>query len=59
VDYATGIATFGTAPGAGKVLTGSFEFDVPCRFDTDQPAFSHEDFALHSAGTVPIVELKQ
>jgi len=33
VDAATGIVTFGTAPGAGVVVKAGFEFDVPCRFD--------------------------
>ena len=34
IDYLTGLATFGSAPGATPKAT--FEFDVPVRFDTDQ-----------------------
>ena len=39
VDSATGIVTYGTAPGAAA-RTASCEFDVPCRFDFDEKAAS-------------------
>jgi uncharacterized protein (TIGR02217 family) len=36
VDYTTGIATFGSPPITAHVLTWTGQFDVPCRFDTDE-----------------------
>lgn len=37
-DVNTGIITLGATVTAttGRLITGSFEFDVPCRFDTDE-----------------------
>jgi uncharacterized protein (TIGR02217 family) len=35
VDTATGVVSFGAAPGSGVAITAGFEFDVPVRFDTD------------------------
>ena len=37
VDAATGVISFlpGHVPETGAAITAGFEFDVPCRFDTD------------------------
>ena len=35
VDYTTGIVTITTPPPNTHVVRAGFEFDVPCRFDTD------------------------
>jgi uncharacterized protein (TIGR02217 family) len=35
IDYATGIVTFGAAPGVGVLVTAGCEFDVPVRFGAD------------------------
>jgi len=37
LDYDTGLVTFtgGNEPGGGEVVTATFEFDVPVRFDAD------------------------
>lgn len=36
VDYDTGIISFTNPPASGTVITATYEFDVPCRFDTDE-----------------------
>ena len=35
IDLTTGIITFDTAPSNNSVITATFEFDVPVRFDSD------------------------
>jgi uncharacterized protein (TIGR02217 family) len=35
IDTTTGIITFASAPSSGEVVTATFQFDVPMRFDTD------------------------
>lgn len=50
VDAASGLLTFADAPSPGSTITAGFRFDVPVRFDTDQPAF---DLAAFEAGEVP------
>lgn len=64
IDLTTGIITFeaGSIPGAGEVVKAGFEFDVPCRFDTDQLDIQLDDYN-HNAGllggtTVPVVEIR-
>ena len=47
VDYTTGLVTFTTIPGIGHAITCGFEFDVPCRFDTDD--LSHLQFQLSTS----------
>lgn len=61
IDYATGIATIGSAPSAAAV-TWSGEFDIPMRFDTDrlQGRIESRNAALgllHLWDSIPIVEL--
>jgi uncharacterized protein (TIGR02217 family) len=54
VDLTTGIITFSVAPGyVPKVIC---EFDVPVRFDTDQPKFTAEDY-VRAITSIPVVEL--
>ena len=55
VDYTTGIITFSSAPGG--VVSAGFEFDTPCRFDTDELSATAFDFNASSLD-VPIVEIK-
>lgn len=38
----TGLVTLTAAPGIGTAVTGSFEFDVPVRFDTDVQQVSYD-----------------
>lgn len=35
IDTTTGIITFSSAPSPAEVVTATFQFDVPMRFDTD------------------------
>lgn len=57
VDTTTGIVTFLTAPSGGDVITASFEFDIPVRFDTDAMPVSHEGHELLTWGSLPLVEI--
>lgn len=57
VDTATGIITFTSPPGNGLNVKAGYEFDVPCRFDTDSLSISL-DFYSGGGTSVPIVELK-
>lgn len=43
---------------AGEVYTYSAEFDVPCRFGTDQMAVTIESYNNFSWGQIPIVEIR-
>ncbi len=58
VNYATGIVTFGAAPAGAAALTAYYEFDVPCRFATDEfqntiTAFDNNDWT-----PIPIIEIR-
>ncbi len=59
INTATGVITFtaGNIPAAGHAVTAGFEFDVPCRFDTDHLNIS---LPLYLAGAVsiPLVEVR-
>jgi uncharacterized protein (TIGR02217 family) len=58
IDTATGVITFATAPAAGVVITASFEFDVPTRFDTDRLSARLEAYGVHSWQDIPLVEVR-
>lgn len=57
LDDTTGIVTFDTPPSSGEVITATFEFDVPMRFDTDHIPVQLSAYEARSVD-VPIVELK-
>lgn len=57
VDTTTGIVTFVSPPAGAVVVTAGFEFDVPCRFDTDRLSVTADTYGIQSAD-VPIVELR-
>ena len=54
IDYVTGIVT--VASGTPTAWTG--QFDVPCRFDTDQMRTSIIAYNLHSWGQIPVIEIR-
>lgn len=54
VDYTTGIVT--VSSGTPTAWTG--EFDVPCRFDTDQMKVSIEHYNAFTWGQIPVVEIR-
>lgn len=57
VDTTTGIITFDTAPSGGTIIKAGFEFDVPCRLDTDTLSINLEMYQ-HGTTSVPIVEVR-
>ena len=59
VDTTTGVVTMGVAPGGGVVVTATFEFDVPVRFDTDKLDVNVEWFKAESIPQIPVIELRQ
>lgn len=60
VDTTTGIVTLGTTTRAttGRLITGSCEFDVPCRFDTDDMKISITTTEIYAWSSIPIVEIR-
>lgn len=58
VDHATGIVTFAAAPGAGVEVTAGFEFDVPCRFDTDLLAVTLDFERAGAIESISLIELR-
>ncbi len=58
VDYTTGLITFAVAPPLAATITADFEFDVPCRFDTDKMPINLKEWQLYAWDNVPIVEIK-
>ena len=63
IDYTTGIVTFLSAPTG--LMTAGYQFDIPCRFDTDD--LSDLEFILKSANletdrlsypSIPLVEIR-
>lgn len=57
IDTTTGIITFDTAPADTLDVTAGYEFDVPCRFDTDMLNINLEMYQ-HGSTDVPIMELR-
>ena len=58
VDATTGKITFAEPVAAGAVLTASFEFDVPVRFDTDDMPLNLDSWQVYSWNNIPVVEVK-
>lgn len=58
VNYSTGEITFIKPPVNGVVITASFEFDVPVRFDTDYLNSSIDNYGSNSWNNIPLVEVK-
>lgn len=58
VDTTTGVVTFTVAPAGGQVVTATFQFDVPVRFDTDKLSASLDAYGIHSWLDIPIVEVR-
>ena len=59
VDELTGIVTFDSAPDAGTVLTASFAFDVPVRFDIDRLDIELTGFDAADAPAIPLIEVRE
>jgi uncharacterized protein (TIGR02217 family) len=59
VDDLTGVVTFDDPPGEGAVLTASFEFDVPVRFDIDRLEIELTGFDAADAPSIPVLEVRE
>jgi uncharacterized protein (TIGR02217 family) len=59
IDEITGIVTLDTAPDVGAVLTASFEFDVPVRFDIDRLDIELSGFDAADAPAIPLIEVRE
>ena len=59
VDELTGIVGFDDAPAVGAVLTASFEFDVPVRFDIDRLDIELSGFDAADAPAIPLIEVRE
>lgn len=57
-DTTNGQIVFSVAPANGVVITATFEFDVPVRFDTDQLSASLDHYGSSSWRSIPIVEIR-
>lgn len=58
VDTTTGLVTFSVAPAADEIITASYEFDVPVRFDTDRLSASLDQYGSHSWYDIPLIEIR-
>jgi uncharacterized protein (TIGR02217 family) len=58
INYTAGIVSFATPPANDVVITASFEFDVPVRFDTDRLSATLEDYGVHSWADIPLIEVR-
>jgi uncharacterized protein (TIGR02217 family) len=57
-DIAMGSGTVKRFPQSTEQLTWAGEFDVPCRFDTDQMRVSFDSYNRYSWGGIPIIEIR-
>jgi uncharacterized protein (TIGR02217 family) len=59
VNRGTGVVTLTPAPIAAAVITAGFQFDVPVRFEDDHLSVSWDTINSRSAGSVPLVEVRE
>lgn len=59
INYKTGNAIFKEPPALGQDIYGTFEFDVPARFNTDSMNLSIDDYGIHSWKSISIIEIKE
>ncbi len=60
IDYAAGIITFDDSkiPTDSEIITASFEFDVPVRFDNDELNISTTDLNVNTWSNIKLVEIR-
>lgn len=58
-DPLTGIVTLAEPPVEGAVVTASFGFDVPVRFDTDRLDIELSSFDAAEAPSIPLIEVRE
>lgn len=59
VNVNTGVVTMSVAPANGAVVTASFEFDVPVRFDSDKLDLNAKTDKVAAIPSIEIVELME
>ena len=59
VNRGTGVVTLTPAPAVDAVITAGFEFDVPVRFEDDWLSVSWDTINSRSAGSVPLIEVRE
>lgn len=59
VDYATGIITFTTPPGAGAIVSASAQYDLPVRFDQDELDIVGVFDGVQNIPAIRIVEIRE
>jgi uncharacterized protein (TIGR02217 family) len=59
VDPLTGIVTLDAAAEEGAVVTASFKFDVPVRFDIDRLDIELSSFDAADAPSIPLIEVRE
>ena len=59
VDYTTGLVTFSTPPASTIPLGWAGLFDVPMRFDTDQPGLNMKVLQVGMSDTLKMVQIKE
>lgn len=57
VDYNTGIITFKNIPDSGKIISSSFEFDIPVRFDSDILKIKQSNTKNGEIDTIKLIEI--
>jgi uncharacterized protein (TIGR02217 family) len=57
VDPLTGLVTLDIAPDEAAVVTASYEFDVPVRFDIDRLDIELTSFDAANAPAIPLIEV--
>lgn len=57
VDYTNGTITFEEAPTDSTIITASFEFDVPVRFDSDELEISLESLNSGKIKNIRLIEI--
>ena len=58
VSVITGVVTFSSAPAVSIVITATYEFDVPVRFEeSDILSISHEDFGSGAVPSINVFEI--
>lgn len=58
IDYETGKITFAEAPVEGAIITASFEFDVPVRFNSDELKIAIDGTLSNSVKELEFIEVK-
>ena len=58
VDATTGVVALDSAPATGVVVSAGFEFEVPCRFDTDAIDVTLDIERNGSISSIPLIEVR-